>query len=343
LLHIAEQTDLSDDQKGARLVSTRELFSKRVIDELIRFPNRREQLMNKNKISKLSTVIDPIHDGDQYIIPESSTEWTNLLRFDWLRMIPETPQYYEEMTGVDDGKGNNSKHNDDSKHNNDSKHNDDSKGNDSKGNDSKGNDSKHNDNKGPKKTLNYRDNPALVDIFGEASPYDFTFIDIDPASKNPLEPLAGILGIALDRIGIREKDTILTSDHMVQYTIITDQPIGLINLIDQQIECYKKYNKPYPFIIFIILLPNLIGIIREHDNITLRIPTLPEMLQEAWKDAQFVKHIASKDTVKDTIVIGQIPKKSKANTTPILIEKAPEVLVEKKEQPPDIRRLVNIP
>jgi hypothetical protein len=69
-----------------------------VIDELVRFPNRRKQLMKRGEVSKVSTIVAPIRQGDQYIIPESSPTWTNLLRLDWARQIPEEPKYYEEMS-----------------------------------------------------------------------------------------------------------------------------------------------------------------------------------------------------------------------------------------------------
>jgi hypothetical protein len=97
LLHVDATTQLGEKQ-GERDVSTAELFVKRVIDELVRFPNRRRQLMKRGEISKVSAIIQPIRQGDQYIIPESSPTWTNLLRLDWARQIPEEPKYYEEMS-----------------------------------------------------------------------------------------------------------------------------------------------------------------------------------------------------------------------------------------------------
>ena len=97
LLHVKNTVELGDKETG-RVVSTPELFTKRIIDELVRFPNRRKQLMKKGEISTLSTIIKPIHQGDQYIIPESSGTWTNLLRLDWATQTLEEPQYYEEMT-----------------------------------------------------------------------------------------------------------------------------------------------------------------------------------------------------------------------------------------------------
>lgn len=97
LLHVDAKTQLGD-KPGERDVSTPELFTKRIIDELVRFPLRRRQLMKRGEISKVSTIISPIRQGDQYIIPEASPTWTNLLRLDWARQIPEEPKYYEEMS-----------------------------------------------------------------------------------------------------------------------------------------------------------------------------------------------------------------------------------------------------
>ena len=98
LLHVNDKTVMHTTHEP-HLVSTSELFTKRIIDELVRFPNRRKQLMKKGEISKIMRTIKPIHIGDQYIIPESSITWTNLLRLDWIKQIAEEPKYYEEMSG----------------------------------------------------------------------------------------------------------------------------------------------------------------------------------------------------------------------------------------------------
>jgi hypothetical protein len=97
LLHVDAKTQLGD-KPGERDVSTPELYTKRIIDELVRFPLRRRQLMKRGEVSKVSAIIGPIRQGYQYIIPESSATWTNLLRLDWARQIPEDPKYYEEMS-----------------------------------------------------------------------------------------------------------------------------------------------------------------------------------------------------------------------------------------------------
>jgi hypothetical protein len=95
LLHVPDQIAIREDQG---FVSTSELFTKRVIDELVRFPVRRKQLLSKGEISAISGTVQPIRQGDQYIIPESSPTWTNLLRMEWAKQIPEEVQYYEEMS-----------------------------------------------------------------------------------------------------------------------------------------------------------------------------------------------------------------------------------------------------
>ena len=100
LLHVNDTTTLHDTT-GERKVSTAELFTKRIIDELVRFPARRKQLLKKNEISKITRTIKPIRNGNQYIIPESSIAWTNLLRLDWAKQMAEEPKYYEEMSGTE--------------------------------------------------------------------------------------------------------------------------------------------------------------------------------------------------------------------------------------------------
>jgi len=100
LLHVKEKTVLGTDAE-AHEVSTAELYTKRVIDELVRFPGKRNQL-RKGDISKVSTLTQPLHVGDQYILPESSPTWTQLLQMEWSRSIPEESKYYEEQSRPDE-------------------------------------------------------------------------------------------------------------------------------------------------------------------------------------------------------------------------------------------------
>lgn len=95
-LHVNPTTRLGSEKE----VSTSELFIQRIIDELVRFYNRRKEILQK-KVSEIAAISDPIRYGDkndQYIIPESSPTWLNLLRMDWSGTIPEKPMFYEEMS-----------------------------------------------------------------------------------------------------------------------------------------------------------------------------------------------------------------------------------------------------
>lgn len=97
LLHVKDKMQLSE-VSGEREVSVPMLFTQRVIDELVRFPGRRKQLMERGGVSTVAKITQPIHTGDQYIIPESSPSWTNLLRMDWANQELEKKHYVEEMT-----------------------------------------------------------------------------------------------------------------------------------------------------------------------------------------------------------------------------------------------------
>jgi hypothetical protein len=96
LLHIPSTVELDTEKK--RSVDVAQLFTIRVLDELARFPSRRKQLLSKDGVSTVTRMIHPIRDGDQYIIPESSVTWLDLLRFDWLKDSSEEPRYFEEMS-----------------------------------------------------------------------------------------------------------------------------------------------------------------------------------------------------------------------------------------------------
>ena len=95
-LHVPRTTSLSE--RGDRSVDTTELFTKRMLDELVRFPSRRKQLLSRDGISTVTRLVAPIREDDQYILPETSATWLDLLRFDWMRSSTEEPRYYEEMS-----------------------------------------------------------------------------------------------------------------------------------------------------------------------------------------------------------------------------------------------------
>lgn len=82
-----------------RTVSTLQLFTGRIIEELSNFYERRQQLL-KNSVSRLSGLAGAIQYDNQWIIPEKSVTWIELLRLDWSTggEPVESARFYEEKS-----------------------------------------------------------------------------------------------------------------------------------------------------------------------------------------------------------------------------------------------------
>ena len=250
LLHVDATTQLGD-KPGERDVSTAELFTKRVIDELVRFPVRRKQLMRKGEISKVSTIIQPIRQGDQYIIPESSPTWTNLLRLDWTRQIPEEPKYYEEMSREATAK-----------------------------------------NESPPEG----EMPSeLEEILGKDTPLRLSIPDV-PDETKPLTPYQGILGITLDEIGLTDDARTMKKENLVKYVRLTSKPIGIINLSgsnntkENPIQFVRPFTGSFDSVTIFVFLPGQLGLlIQEEGEPTVKIASLPDDVQELYRNAAVVQ------------------------------------------------------
>lgn len=83
---------------GSRYVFGPTLLKMRLIEELLRFPERRQQLL-KQKVSSLVSIQDAMQIHDQYILPETSLAWFDLLRLEWMRPTEEKKLFFEEMSG----------------------------------------------------------------------------------------------------------------------------------------------------------------------------------------------------------------------------------------------------
>jgi hypothetical protein len=286
LLHIDATTQLGEKQ-GERIVSTAELFVRRVIDELVRFPNRRKQLMKRGEISKVSAIVQPIRQGDQYIIPESSPTWTNLLRLDWARQIPEEPKYYEEM-----GREPNIQI----------------------------------DEEQPKGEI-----PSeLKAILGEDTTLRLSVPDV-PDKSQPLVPLSGVLGITLQQLGLNNEEQRLKKENLVKYVQATTKPIGMIDLSntdsdEDAIQFIKPaVGGPFDLVTIIVFLPDQVGIlVQEEGESTVKITSLPETLQEVFREAPIVR-LRKRPVVqpleeeqKVPLIIGQNPIMAKPRRRPLV-------------------------
>jgi len=264
LLHVEETTEL-----GERTVSTPELFTKRVIDELVRFPIRRKQLM-KRDISKVSIIVEPIRQDDQYIIPESSLTWSNLLRLDWAKEIPEESTYYEEMSREATAAN--------------------------------------------QQVLEGEMPPELEQILGNDT----------KIRLYPTRSLEGILGITLEELKI-DNISDITKENLIRYVEHALKPIGVINIIRNDIQFVK------PTGVFdsvtIIFISDVVGfLIEEEGNPTVKIASLPIELQEKYNNADIVKEKQIPER-KVPIVIGQTPE---INRIPLIASKASIPLVRKR-------------
>jgi len=73
------------------------LLKNKLIEELLRFPERRKQMMT-GSVPTLVSLRDAIQIGDQYIVPETSVAWFDLMRLDWVPTGQEKKKFFEEMS-----------------------------------------------------------------------------------------------------------------------------------------------------------------------------------------------------------------------------------------------------
>lgn len=69
----------------------------KLFDEILRYAEKRREIF-ENEISQLVFLNKPIRIGDQYIVPENSPEWSDFLRFSFIKSKDETPKFFEEMS-----------------------------------------------------------------------------------------------------------------------------------------------------------------------------------------------------------------------------------------------------
>ena len=76
------------------------VFLLRLIEELIRFPRRRAQILQeyKRRIGTLSKLSGAVRMIDQYIVPEDTSEWAELMNMDCKKRTPEIPHFFEEFS-----------------------------------------------------------------------------------------------------------------------------------------------------------------------------------------------------------------------------------------------------
>ena len=95
LIHVRKMKKKRDEE-AEPAASAGHILMLRLVEELLRFGNRRREIFEQ-RVSQLAVLDEPIRQGDQYIIPEKTAAWTDLLRSEWQATSGEKPLFLEEM------------------------------------------------------------------------------------------------------------------------------------------------------------------------------------------------------------------------------------------------------
>jgi len=85
-------------------MNTPDIFLARLIEELIRFPARRAELLKENKkhVSHIMGLKAAVRIGNTLVVPEDSTEWAELLRMECKKSAEERVHFFEEISNEEE-------------------------------------------------------------------------------------------------------------------------------------------------------------------------------------------------------------------------------------------------
>jgi hypothetical protein len=206
---------------GGRLVNGPRLLMMRLLEELLRFPERRNQLL-KAGVTTLVTLKDAVKIGEQYVLPENSIAWQDLLRLDWIEQGKELKKFYEEMSRQP-GEG----------------------------------DSKE-ETKEEESGLAVTPLPAsLKDLFGPDDPKTQSLFLLQAetgAGTPPLNPYLVPLGTSAGELGMEEDSATLNRDAVKRLALHIRRPVLYINMESEPIDVMafgplKKQKSTIPFVL----------------------------------------------------------------------------------------------
>ena len=85
------------EKEGNKKINMGYLLMLRLFDEILRYSERRKEVF-ENEVSRLVFLNEPIFIKDQYIIPENSLEWSELLRSTSIERKSEASRFFEEFS-----------------------------------------------------------------------------------------------------------------------------------------------------------------------------------------------------------------------------------------------------
>ena len=77
-------------------VDAQRLMVRKLLEELIRFPMKREELLKRGVTTRIPLTA-PFRKEDQYLVRETMPAWSEFLRMDWAHADHEVPKYPEEI------------------------------------------------------------------------------------------------------------------------------------------------------------------------------------------------------------------------------------------------------
>ena len=154
--------------------------------------------------------------------------------------------------------------------------------------------------------------------------------------------MSGILGVTLQQLGLSDNvEQRLKKANLIKYVQATSKPIGMIDLSgadsdEDAIQFIKPaVGGPFDSVTIIILLPDQVGIlIQEEGEPTVKMTSLPETLQEVFREAPIVrlrKRVISQpleEEQKVPLIIGQNPIMAKPRRRPLVATAVQAPLVE---------------
>jgi hypothetical protein len=212
---------------GGRMVNGPKLLMMRLLEELLRFPERKVQLLT-GSVPHLVTLKEAVKIGEQYVLPENSLAWQDLLRLDWVQSGKEQKKYFEEMSRIkrpaEEAKEENKEENEESE-----------------------------------ETLTFAEPlPAsLKELFGATDPKVKKLVLLKatvPDTVPPLNPYLSPLGTGAGQLGMDENAAYLDNNAVKRLTLFTRRPILYIDMLMDPPEVLsygvmRKQKTPIPYIL----------------------------------------------------------------------------------------------
>lgn len=212
---------------GGRLVNGPKMLMMRLLEELLRFPERKTQLLT-GSVPHLVTLKEAVRIGEQYVLPENSLAWQDLLRIDWIATGKEKKKYFEEMSRSGPSQEAKEEMKEEGEEEEDEA-----------------------------QTFALALPAKLKELFGAEDPKLknlFLLVANIPETEPPLNPYLAPLGTSAGQLGMDEMSSYLDNNAVKRLTLTARRPIIYIDLIVDppdvlSYSVLRKQKTPIPYIL----------------------------------------------------------------------------------------------